>query len=244
MSWYDITKYASWRNQLTVLSRSISDNIFRQIMADNKISEITIGQNEFPDLRIYNMKYIFVKIINSDKNYIAIPGDYDDVFQAIRINLMINHNNFSQQSYEELRGKLRQAIRHELEHPHMLIVNPEISSSVSLADEEIDKSNIVEIVNRNMRYLLNEGEINAYIRDLMEKAKYENILIDDFLDRFIRESLVENSGFQVEDIEREMGQQTVIGIQINSVFQTIKDAYLLKINQIFPNRRKGRNGRK
>jgi hypothetical protein len=244
MSWYDIIKYASWRNKLTILSRSISDNIFRQIMADNKVSEITISQSEFPDLRNYNMKYIFVKIINSDKNYIAIPGDYDDVFQAIRINLMINRNNFSQQSYEELRGKLRQAIRHEIEHPHMLIVNPEIPSSVSLADEEIDKSNIIEIVNRNMRYLLNEGEINAYIRDLMEKAKYENVLIDDFLDRFITESLVENSGFQVEYIEREMGQQTAIGIQISNVFQTIKDAYLSKINQIYPNRRKGRYDRR
>lgn len=242
MGWYDIIKFASWRNQLTILSRSVSDNIFRQIMSDNKISDITIGQKEFPDLNNYKIKYIFIKIINSDKNYIAIPGGYDEVFQALRINLMINRKNFGRQNYEELRGKLRQILRHEFEHPHMLIVNPEIPSSVNLEDEEIDRSDVIAIINRNTKYLLNEGEVNAYVRELMEKAKHENVLIDDFLDQFIKASLVENSDFQLEYIEREMNQQTAIGIQINNAFQIIKSTYLSKINQIYPNRRRGKYG--
>ena len=237
-SWYKkFLRLASFRNEVTVISKTISEYVFKRIIENIHNKQIIIDQSLFPDLNKYNVKNIIINVVNSIKDTILVSGEYDETFNIIRIKVEINIKKFDKKSYEPLRQRLKYSLRHELEHPHTLNKNPDIDSSI---DNSFSEKSILDFVDYNRKYLINEGEISSFIREFMERAKDKRVLLDDLLDNFIE---IELYGDRPEEIKNEILNNTKDGIYIQKVFQEIKQIYINNINSLYANRKKGKYGK-
>jgi len=232
MNWYrKFLKWAAWRNSVRILSQAISYYVFKYIIDHPENIRITIDQTLFPDLSEYKTDYIYVNIIDAKINYVTIPGEYRETPRVIIANVYLNRQTFSKQIYEMLRRELKYEIRHELEHSRMIKINPNIPSSSMTSDW----SNIMAAINHNKTYLLNEGEMNSYIRELMDRAIDEEVSIESLIENLLIRSILFNGHYNL--IENEINNKTSMGIEILKIIEEIRQKYITKINQIYANRK-------
>lgn len=237
-NWYKkFLRLASFRNEVTVISKMISEYIFKRIIEKINNKQIIIDQSLFPNLNKYNVKNIVINIVDSIKDTILVSGEYDETFNIIRIKAEINIAKFDKKSYELLRQRLKYSLRHELEHPHTLRKNPNLDSSI---DNSFSEKSIMAFIDYNRKYLINEDEINSFIREFMERAKDKRVLLDDLLDDLIK---IELYGNRYEEIKNEILNNTKTGIYIQKVFQEIRQIYIDNINGLYANRKKGKYGK-
>jgi len=193
MNWYaESIKKLAFRNKVLAFSKRISTSLLNDIIAkfeNKKLSygQTVIDQNQEDELKDFNIRKIAIEIreFNDGKNAIKIDGHFNEIWRDVFVIIGIDTTHFGKGDYEFFATELRRAIGHEIEHAENTSKTPNISGSYG---SEVPKT-LIECIYINKRYLLNESEINAYIKEFMLKAKYTGEILEILLKEFIRNQI-------------------------------------------------------
>ena len=238
MNWYiESIKKLAFRNKVLAFSKRISTVLANDIINkfENKelnYGQIIIDQNQEDELRDFDIRKIAIEIreLSDGKNALKIDGNFNEIWRDVFVIIGIDTTHFGKDDYEFFATELRRAIGHEIEHAENTSKNPSISASY---DSEVPKT-LIEGIYMNKRYLLNESEINAYIKEFMLKAKYTGETLEVLLKEFIQNQILKCNPIE---ITRHINQQTELGVEVDKIIQEINDIYQNRINQIYPNRK-------
>lgn len=207
LSWYDNYKIA-FRNKADILARDVCRYFFKQIIDKSNSSfrfpcSITIPTENFIDngqittltgtellskqIRDCNIQDITITLIeenpehNGEHSY-SYSGGFFVYTTKIQITVNINSKNFKKADYNDMYMSIYTGLRHEIEHAVFQNKKPEYEMKNFPADYSEE---LKETVLQNTAYLLEETEMEAYIRKFMAEAKRLKIPIS----RIISESL-------------------------------------------------------
>ena len=237
MNWYrKLIQEASFRNKVLAFSKRISTQLFNDIisMFENKklnYGQIIIDQNQEKELRDFNVRKIVVEIreLNNDKNAIEIRGNFIEEQRISFIIISIDLIRFNKNNYEFFASELRNLMGHEIEHAENTFKKPSIPYSWI----DLETSTLMDCINKTQQYLLNESEMNAYIREFMSRAKYNNSDVDKDIETFVFNTILKCNP---SEISEQINQKTEIGINIEKIIKNTTEMYQKKIKQIYPNR--------
>jgi hypothetical protein len=228
VNWYDkFLKLASFRNKLSLLSNKISNMIFQDIV-DNKIEarQITIDQVKEPLLKNYDINKVVIDI-NPYGEIVLVNGNWIREWKTVLMKAQFNGKNKSH--YQDVSVELNRVIRHEMEHGFQTKLNPSIVPSW---DSNLP-NDVMGRVNKNKDYLLNESEINAFIREFMPRAKKAGVSIESILFDFIYKKLFE---FDREVIDNQVKNKTKFGKELIKILNGVTNKYKNVIEQLYSNR--------
>jgi hypothetical protein len=162
--------------------------------------------------------------VDSEYIYKRAPNRKND------INLTINiYNNFSKDYFIDLKQKLIDKFRHEMEH---WVQDESIEGGMPVTDYSKDKLNSVDDIEgfrERIIYVKNQFERDAFIRANMLRAKNTRQPFEKILNSFIDYQLFKSDASVVKNIRDQLGEE------VDVILEDLKNIYMSRAKSIFPN---------
>jgi hypothetical protein len=146
------------------------------------------------------------------------------------VNLTINiYNNFSKDHFIDLKQKLIDKFRHEMEH---WVQDESIEGGMPVPNYSKDRLNSVNNIERfreRIIYVKNQFERDAFIRANMLKAKNTRQPFEKILNSFIDYQLFKSDASVAKNIRSQLGEE------VDAILEELKDSYMSRAKSIFPN---------
>lgn len=228
MNWYSLYKIA-FRNPLDLLTNKITPIVIEKLketINTNKekftfyLSQEDI--NEFLNFNIVSL-VVFIKLTKSNKEEVTINAHFNASKRSIYLQINVFSENFIKK-IEEISQTSSYKIRHELEHSIQKIVNIDYDREKMFNANRLDAWILAW-----QKYLSNEEEINAHVREFMFKSKKERIPIE----KLIKETLYDKLfGTYKGEATEKINKKTREGIIYLNTYNSLVKKYLEILSNI------------
>ena len=229
MKCFNLYKYA-YRNKLDLLAKNITRYIMFNYLKDFAKSneytlDIKIDDMQFTELATYGTKRIFIFI--QKEQAVNRRGEWIYDMNNIRIEDTIGRNIPIKNQLKDFSEFLKYQIRHEMQHALQTKLDPATIGfvrDISITDE----SPLLDKIKEVKRYLLTNAEKEAYIRDLMLKAKNERKPIEQIITNFVKQYFYET--------DLNAFSKNIDSEKISAIFKEIVDKYKEEVKRVFIHR--------
>jgi hypothetical protein len=158
-------------------------------------------------------------------NYVARKNKERKSDFVIEVGL---YSNFSKQFYPVFVQKLSNVLRHELEHFRQDTVLQDGISSVDYDRNKLNSKDILENFYERLKYIRDQLEQEAFIREYMRYAKRIKQSIFELLEQFINQHLFKNDPNIEENIRSNISEN------LDDIREDLRKIYRQKVNLIYP----------
>jgi len=227
----------SFRNDLDILAQNIARRLFKQIILDPSSRQITINsirsstKREDIDLSLCGLNKVVFDVINPTKenndDNISVNGLFLPDTNVLLIRVEIRPIAFSDRQRESLLQQLKYTLRHEINHAFDHMKDPDSKPAYVIPQQ---LSDLMEGINLSKSYHIDLSEVDAYMRDLMLKAKNLKVPVENLVKELIKNKLFETNPTKIDFMIK---TDVEFGKMINNYISEIQAIYFSRIKEIY-----------